>query len=112
MRSIRRRILSLFTALVILTAASLGLAAPSQAATSRCGNGQCTVYLNWTETVALSKGRPPRIVTPVPHLTLAINAGLQGHVLIAKGWVWRGYCVAFTADVRPWATQGMTGWRC
>jgi hypothetical protein len=112
LRSIRRRIASVVAAIVIMASISLGVAAPSQAATSYCGDGRCTVYLNWTETVNLSNGRPPKVVTPFPQLTLAINAGLWGHVLIAKGWVWRGYCVAFTADVRPWASQGMMGWRC
>ena len=111
-RVFRRRLATFVTTLVIMAAVSVGVAAPSQAASTYCSNGQCTTYLNWSETVNLSNGRPPRIVTPVPQLTAAINAGLWGHVLIAKGWVWRGNCVAFTANVRPWATQGMTGWRC
>lgn len=112
LRVLGRRLVTLVTALAIMAAISVGVAAPSQAASTYCSNGQCTTYLNWNETVNLSNGRPPRIVTPVPQLTLAINAGLWGHVLIAKGWVWRGNCIAFTANVRPWATQGMTGWRC
>ena len=109
---LRTRIASVLVALGIMAGIGLTTAAPSQASTTYCGNGACTVYLNWTETVNLSNGRPPRVITPVPQLTVAINAGLWGHVLIAKGWVWRGNCVAFTANVRPWASQGMTGWRC
>lgn len=112
LRRIRRRIASVVAALLVMASMSLGAAAPSQAATSYCGDGRCTVYLNWSETVALSNGKVPKIVTPIAKLGPVITAGLWGHVLIAKGWVWRGNCVAFTADVRPWASQGMMGWRC
>ncbi|MFC5125055.1 hypothetical protein ACFPRL_17245 [Pseudoclavibacter helvolus] len=85
-------------------------AAPSEAATSRCGSGTCTVYLTKSETVALSNGKVPNInlgALTVPYRVLA-----YGHVAIAKGWVARGNCVGFTVSIKPWATQGMFGYRC
>lgn len=109
-KSLRRKISALLVTFGLMAGLSLAVAAPSQAASSYCGNGQCTVYLNWDETVALSRGRVPNF--NAGPLTAPIRAGLIGHALIAKGWVNRGNCVAFTANVRPWANQGMLGWRC
>jgi hypothetical protein len=108
--SLRRRIISFFAVFAITAGILMGGAAPSQAATAYCGSGSCTVYLNKTETRNLSQGRVPRLSLGAltgPYLTLA-----YGHIWIAKGWVSRGYCVGFRVDIRPWATQGMFGWRC
>ena len=43
----------------------------------------------------------------VPYRVLAL-----GHVVIAKDYARRGMCVGFTINLRPWATQGMFGYRC
>ncbi|MEV8150519.1 hypothetical protein AB0O52_20545 [Arthrobacter sp. NPDC080073] len=99
-------------ALAIMIGATLGAAAPSQAATTYCGNGACTLYLNWNETNSLANWRPPQLNIPDPRLYAAYVALAAAHVFIAKGWVWRGDCVGFTINIRPWATQGMFGWRC
>jgi hypothetical protein len=109
-KSLRRKISALLVTFALMAGLGLAVAAPSQATSSYCGSGQCTVYLDWNETVALSKGRVPSF--NAGPLTVPIRTGLVGHVLIAKGWVNRGNCVAFTANVRPWANQGMLGWRC
>jgi hypothetical protein len=75
-----------------------------------CSNGACTVYLNRAETLALSQGRVPNINLGV--LTIPFRVLALGHVWVAKGWVSRGYCVAFTLNIRPWKPQGMTGAYC
>lgn len=89
-------------------AADLGSAA--HGATASCSNGACTVRLNWAETVALSQGRIPNI--NLGALTVPFRVLAYGHVLVAKGWVARGTCVAFTVNIRPWASQGMLGTPC
>lgn len=109
---LRTRIASVLVAVGIMGGIGVTTAMPAQATTSYCGDGVCTVYLDWNETVNLSQGRLPRVNTGIARLNVPITVGLAGHMLIAKGWVWRGNCVAFTANVRPWATQGMFGWRC
>lgn len=85
-------------------------ASSASAATSNCGSGACTVYLTKAETIALSQGRVPRV--NIGALTIPFTALALGHVGIAKLWVNRGYCVAFTVNIRPWANQGMLGYRC
>lgn len=110
-KPLHRRLTALAIALVMMLGISLAAATPSQAATATCGNGRCTVYLSWNETVALSQGKVPTVANAGNYVA-PIRAGLIGHIWIAKGWVNRGNCVAFTFDIRPWANQGMMGWRC
>ena len=88
-------------------------AASAHRVTGGCSNGACTVYLDKSSTIDLANGRvpaPPAAVTGV--LRAAYYALAYGHVLIAKGWVARRTCVAFTLNIRPWVSQGLVGWRC
>lgn len=102
----------ILTATLVAALAIGTVVAPSaaSAATTQCGPGVCTVYLNKAETGALAAGRVPNL--NLGAFTVPYKIAAYGHVAIAKLWVQRGNCVGFTLNIRPWATQGMFGWRC
>ena len=108
---VKNRLVTLVASTVVATALLSGIAAaPANAASGGCANGACTVYLTKAETQSLAAGRVPAMnlgALTMPYRVLAI-----GHVLIAKDYARRGMCVGFTLNVRPWATQGMFGFRC
>lgn len=110
---LRTRIASVLVAVSLMGGIGVATAMPAQAATSSCNKYGCTVYLNWEETKALSKGKLPKTLKVAKAgMVGPIMVGLAGHILIAKGWVAREKCVTFTADIRPWASQAMSGAPC
>lgn len=109
---IRRTIL----AMVAAAAAIGGLAvtaAPAEASVTHCGNGQCTVYLSKSETQAVARGQVPgaNSLPPGP-LRMSYYALVYGHRFFAGQYANRGWCSAFSLDVRPWARQGYWGYAC
>jgi hypothetical protein len=105
-----RRGLAVIAVAATLAAGPVLTATPANAASASCGSGSCTVYLNKAETATLASGRVPNI--PLGPFTVPFRVAAYGHVGIARLWQSRGYCVAFTLNIRPWASQGMLGARC
>lgn len=113
MPKIVRSALLTLVALVIALTALLGSQGTADAATARCGDGRCTVYLSKAETVALGEGRAPALPAAAPwQLRASYIALVQTHRFIAKQYGNRGWCSAFLLSVRPWENQGYTGYRC
>jgi hypothetical protein len=111
-QAFRRRVILLISA--VMVALSIGVStAPANAAVSYCGDGRCTVYLSKSETRAFASGRIP---APPASLDWRLRSGYYSlayaHRWIAGQYASRGWCSAFTLNIRPWATQGYYGYAC
>jgi hypothetical protein len=77
----------------------------AQAYTGGCSGLSCTFYLNRSESVAFATSN----WRPSYWAVRAVYGGLRP---IARGWINRGYCVAYVVSLVPWQGQGLMGWRC
>ncbi|WP_137876261.1 hypothetical protein [Rhodococcus sp. Q] len=100
-------------AVAVLLGATLAATGTASAATTRCGDGRCAVYLSKQETRDLGNGRAPKLPGGLPwQINVSYTALVKGHQFFARQYANRGMCSAFLMSVRPWENQGYTGYRC